>query len=126
MEQPIYVGQSQLLHYWPSLMVAGALVGYLLVGPIPALVLLVPGLAAALAMPWRFAVHDRGIALWFAFGKYRYLAKEQVSVRVGHGSTVLLPRRADRFGYPLTNGLVERRRMVLRAVLAEHGFDLAT
>ena len=92
----------------------------------PALVLLVPGLVAALAMPWRFAVLDRGIALWFPFGKYRYLAKEQVTVRVGHGSTVLLPRRADRFGYPLTDGLVERRRMVLRAVLTEHGFDLAS
>ncbi len=125
MEQPIYVGQSQLLHYWPSLMVTGALVGSLSGGPIAALVLLVPGLTAALLLPWRFAVLDRGIALWFPFGKYRYLAKEQVTVRVGHGSTVLLPRRTGRFGYPLTDGLVERRRMVLRAVLAEHGFELA-
>jgi len=126
MEEPIYVGQSQLLHYWPSMMVAGAFVGYLLGGPVASVVFLVPAVVVALALPWRFAVLDRGIALWFPFGKYRYLAKEQVTVRVGLGSTVLLPRRAERFGYPLTDGLVERRRMLLRAVLTEHGFQVAT
>jgi hypothetical protein len=39
---------------------------------------------------------------------------------------VLLPRRADRFGYPLTDGLVERRRLQLRAVLVEHGFAVSS
>ncbi len=126
MDEPVYIGQSQLLHYWPSMMVAAAAVGFLFGGPVTSVMLLVPGVVVALVLPWRFAVLDRGIALWFPFGKYRYLAKEQVTVRVGHGSTVLLPRRADRFGYPLTDGLAERRRMDLRAVLTEHGFEVAS
>jgi hypothetical protein len=126
MDEPVYVGQCQLLHYWPSMMVAAGLAGYLVGGPVTSLVLLVPAVVVAVALPWRFAVLDRGIALWFPFGKYRYLAKEQVTVRVGLGPTVLLPRCAERFGYPLTDGLVERRRMVLRAVLTEHGFQVAS
>jgi hypothetical protein len=38
---------------------------------------------------------------------------------------VLLPRRAARFGSPVTDGLVERRRLVLRVVLTEHGFEVS-
>jgi hypothetical protein len=126
MDQPVYVGQSQLLHYWPPLMVAAAIIGLLVSGTVAAIVLVVPAMIVAVILPWRFAVLDRGIALWFPFGKYRYLEKETITVRVGHGSTVLLPRRTERFGYPLTDGLVERRRMVLRAVLIDHGFDVAS
>jgi hypothetical protein len=125
MDEPVYIGQSQALHWWPAMMVAAAFVGYVLGGLAAALIFLLPGVLVALVLPWRFVVLDRGIALWFPLGKYRYLAKEQVTVRVGHGSTVLLPRRADRFGYPLTDGLVERRRLVLRAVLKEHGFEVS-
>lgn len=125
MDEPVYVGQSQLLHWWPGVMVMLACAGYFLGGPAASIVFLAPAVLVAVALPWRFAVLDRGIALWFPFGKYRYLAKEQVTVRVGHGATVLLPREADRFGYPLTDGLVERRRMLLRAVLTEHGFHVA-
>ena len=124
MDDVVYVGQSHALHWWPGAMVAfaGALVG----GAAAAIVLLVPALIVGVTLPWRFEVLDAGIALWFPFGKYRYLAKERVTVRVGHGSTVVLPRRAERFGYPLTDGLVEHRRLVLRAVLTEHGYDVAT
>jgi hypothetical protein len=126
MDDVVYVGQCQALHWWPGAMVALAVVGFLLGGPSAAIVLLVPAVAVGVLLPWRFEVLDAGIALWFPFGKYRYLAKERVTVRVGHGSTVVLPRRAERFGYPLTDGLVEQRRAVLRAVLAEHGYDVAT
>jgi hypothetical protein len=126
MEEPVYIGQSTLLHCWPWITAIAAVIGFLFGGPVTSALLFVPGVVVALLLPWRFAVLERGIALWFPFGKYRYLAKEQITVRVGHGSTVLLPRRADRFGYPLTDGLVERRRMVLRAVLMEHGFEVAT
>ena len=126
MDEPVYVGQSQLLHYWPRVMLAAAIVPILFGQVLGTLVFVVPALLVALVLPWRFAVLDRGIALWFGFGKYRYLAKENVTVRVGHGSTVLLPRHADRLGYPLTDGLVEQRRLVLRAVLTEHGFQVAS
>jgi hypothetical protein len=123
-DDAVYVGQSQALRWWPVSMVVGGCVMGLLSGPTAAITVLVPVVIVGIVFPWRFEVLDGGIALWFPFGKYRYLAKEQVTVRVGHGSTVLLPHRAERFGYPLTDGLVERRRLVLRAVLTEHGYDV--
>jgi hypothetical protein len=125
MDDAVYVGQSQALHWWPVGMVAFALLASVGGDLGAALVLLVPALVVALVLPWRFAVLDAGIALWFPFGKYRYLAKDQVKVRVGHGSPVLIPRPANRLGYPLTDGLVERRGAALRAVLREHGYDIA-
>jgi len=83
------------------------------------------GLVSARYLPWRFAVLDDGIALWFAFGRRMFLPKDAVTVRVGSGSSVAYPEAFRRFGYPLTDGLVERRRKLLRAVLVEHGFRLA-
>jgi len=83
------------------------------------------GLVSARYLPWRFAVLDEGIALWFAFGRRLFLPKDAVTVRVGSGSTVAYPEVFRRFGYPLTDGLVERRRVLLRAVLVEHGFRIA-
>lgn len=126
MDDAVYVGQCRALHWWPGAMVVVALAAFFVGGPGAAIVLLVPAVIVGVVLPWRFEVLDAGIAMWFPFGKYRYLAKERVTVRVGRGSTVLLPRRAERFGYPLTDGLIERRRAVLRAVLVEHGYDVAT
>ncbi len=83
------------------------------------------GLVSARYLPWRFAVLDDGIALWFAFGRRLFLPKDAVTVRVGSGSTVAYPQAFRRFGYPLTDGLVESRRTLLRAVLVEHGFHIA-
>ena len=125
MDVPVYVGESRFLRYWPPAMLAIAMVPIAFGDLLGALAFLSPALLVAFLLPWRFVVLDRGIALWFGFGKYRYLAKENVTVRVGLGSPVLLPRQADRFGYALTDGLAERRRSVLRAVLTEHGFQVA-
>ena len=83
------------------------------------------GFVAARYLPWRFAVLDEGIALWFPFGRRLFLPREAVTVRVGTGSAVAYPEAYRRFGYPLTDGLVERRHAALQAVLAEHGFRLA-
>jgi len=83
------------------------------------------GLVAARYLPWRFAVLDEGIALWFPFGRRLFLPKAAVTVRVNAGSPVAYPQAFRRFGYPLTDGLVERRRKLLRAVLVEHGFRVA-
>jgi hypothetical protein len=83
------------------------------------------GLVAARYLPWRFAVLDDGIALWFPFGRRLFLPKAAVTVRVDIGSPVAYPEAYRRFGYPLTDGLVERRRKLLRAVLIEHGFQLS-
>jgi hypothetical protein len=90
-----------------------------------AVVFAVCGLVVARYLPWRFAVLDDGIALWFPFGRRLFLPKEAVTVRVGLSGSVAYPEVYRRFGYPLTDGLVERRRMALRAVLVEHGFRLA-
>jgi hypothetical protein len=83
------------------------------------------GLVAARYLPWRFAVLDDGIALWFPFGRRLFLPKDAVTIRVRSGSPVAYPEVFRRFGYPLTDGLVERRRKLLRAVLVEHGFRVA-
>jgi hypothetical protein len=79
----------------------------------------------ARALPWRFAVLDEGIALWFPFGRRLFLPKGEVTVRVNTGSSVAYPEVFRRFGYPLTDGILERRHKVLRAVLVEHGFRIA-
>jgi hypothetical protein len=83
------------------------------------------GLVSARYLPWRFAVLDDGIALWFAFGRRLFLPRDTVTVRVRSGSPVAYPAAFRRFGYPLTDGLVERRRKLLHAVLVEHGFRVA-
>ena len=83
------------------------------------------GVVVARYLPWRFAVLDEGIALWFPFGRRLFLPREAVTVRVGIGSVVAYPEAYRRFGYPLTDGLVERRHAALQAVLAEHGFRIA-
>lgn len=119
-----YVGECRFLRAWPWLLVGTPLVIGWVGGPGPlalALVLGVIGATAGALLPWRFAVCDRGLALWFAFGRPRFLSKADVVVRVDHGGAVAFaPSR--RLGYPLTDGLVERRRLLLRAVLLEHGF----
>jgi hypothetical protein len=83
------------------------------------------GLVVARYLPWRFAVLDEGIALWFPFGRRLFLPRDAVTVRVRSGSPVAYPEVYRRFGYPLTDGLVERRRAALEAVLVEYGFRLA-
>jgi hypothetical protein len=122
---PVYVGESRLLHYWPPSMAALGLFPLALGNLGGALLFFLPALVMSTALPWRFAVFGRGIVLWFGFGKCRYMAKENVTVRAGLGSTVLLPRGAQRIGYPLTDGFVERRRAMLRRVLTEQGFNVA-
>jgi hypothetical protein len=83
------------------------------------------GLVVARYLPWRFAVVDEGIALWFAFGRRLFLPKDAVTVRVNLSSSVAYPKVFRRFGYPLTDGILERRHALLRAVLVEHGFRVA-
>ena len=83
------------------------------------------GSLVSVVLPWRFVVVDQGIGLWFGFGRRRFLPRDDIVVRVGLGPTVVFRNGAERFGYPLSDGLVERRRRELRAVLGEHGFRLA-
>ncbi|MDQ6852521.1 MAG: hypothetical protein M3046_02345 [Actinomycetota bacterium] len=123
-----YVGTSAFLRYWPPGMIVFAAIvlfgtgrGAVLYG----VLFTFCGLVSARYLPWRFAVLDDGIALWFAFGRRLFLPKDAVTVRVGAGSSVAYPEAFRRFGYPLTDGLVERRRKLLRAVLVEHGFRVA-
>ena len=122
------MGTSVFLRCWPPGMVVFALL--VLIGPgrgalLYCVLFAVCGLVSARYLPWRFAVLDEGIALWFPFGRRLFLPKEAVTVRVGAGSPVAYPEVFRRLGYPLTDGLVERRRVLLRAVLVEHGFRIA-
>src|SRR5437867_12428287 len=111
---PVYVGQSLLVHYWPWAMVTVALVPLALGALAAVLLLVVPALIFAAILPWRFAVSDRGILLSFGFGKQRFVAKENVTIRAGLGGVLILPRGAYQFGYPVTDGVVDGDRALLR------------
>jgi hypothetical protein len=122
------VGTSLFLRCWPPGMVVFAALVLTVAGAgalLYCVLFTAFGLAAARFLPWRFAVLDEGIALWFPLGRRLFLPKDAVTVRVGLGSPVAYPKPFRRIGYPLTDGLVERRRKLLRAVLLEHGFRLA-
>jgi hypothetical protein len=79
------------------------------------------GLVVGRLLPWRFAVLDDGLMLWFAFAHPRFLSKEMLTVRAGLGGAVANVE-GRWLGYALTDGLVENRRLMLRSVLLEHGF----
>jgi hypothetical protein len=128
MSPPRFVGESAFVRWWPPGMLVFAFIvatsagnGAVFFGAIFALC----GVVFARFLPWRFAVVDEGLVLWFPFARRRFLAKDAITVRVGPGSPVALLNAARRFGYPLTDGLVERRRLMLRSVLLEHGFRVA-
>ena len=95
MDDVVYVGQSQALHWWPRVRCSRSPCPW--PGPSAATghAMLVsrssPRSSWACSCPGASRCSKRGIALWFPFGKYRYLDKAQVTVRVGLGPTVLLP-----------------------------------
>jgi hypothetical protein len=121
-----FVGQTALLRVVPGLLIVVGLVTLVSAGAgaLPAATaLVVLGLLAARSAPWRFVVVDEGIALWFAFGRRRFLARGDLTVRIDLTGAIARPR-SERFGYPLTDGVMTRRRTLLRAVLTEHGFEV--
>jgi hypothetical protein len=83
------------------------------------------GLAFAWLLPWRFVVVEDGIGLWFTFGRRRFLPKSEVVVRAGLASPVAYRGENRRFGYPLSDGLLERKRRALTEILTVLGFRLA-
>ena len=83
------------------------------------------GVGAAHLLPWRFEVVDEGIVLWFPFARLRFLPREAVTVRISPGSAVASLEGRRRPGYALSDGVVERRHALLRAVLVELGFRVA-
>jgi hypothetical protein len=123
---PLFTGKSQLVHWWPWFMVVVGVVQYATderyLGY--AVLFVLSGLLFAWVLPWRFVVVEDGIGLWFTFGKRRFLPKSEVVVRAGLGSPVAYRGENRRFGYPLTDGFVERRRRALTEVLTFLGFRL--
>jgi hypothetical protein len=121
-----FVGQSLPLRLLPWLLIlVGA--GTAVAGGSRAVlgVLVVAlGAFAKVAVPWRFVVVDEGIGLWFGFGKRRFLPRDEVTVHVDLAGVRVQPK-SDHFGYPLTDGIGNRRAAVLKAVLEEHGFRVA-
>jgi hypothetical protein len=118
-----FTGQSRTLRFLPWLLIGvGFSIAVSNASSLPlGLFLLAVGAFARVALPWRFVVVDEGIALWFGFGKRRFLARDNLTVRVEVGGVRVLPA-SERFGYLLTDGINNRRVPILRAVLEEHGF----
>jgi hypothetical protein len=124
---PRYVGQSWFVHWWPWFMVLFGLLQYLTDQRFAgyAIVFALCGVAFAWFLPWRFVVVDDGIGLWFTFGRRCFLPKSETVVRAGLGSPVAFRGEKRRFGYPLSDGFLERRRSALTEVLQFLGFRLA-
>ena len=57
-----------------------------------AIVFALCGFVVSRYLPWRFAVVDEGIALWFAFERRLFLPKDAVTVRANLSSSVAYPR----------------------------------
>jgi hypothetical protein len=122
-----YVGQNRFLRWWPPAMLAFAIL--VLTGAGPSAFLLaaafaICALVAAHFLPWRFEIVDDGIRLWFPFARVRFLPREVTTIRISPGSAVA-SIDGHRRGFALSDGLVERRHALLRAVLVEHGFRVA-
>ena len=119
-----FVGENAFLRFWPFFMALFG--GYLMTrgGYGIGLTFVCCGCAAASLLPWRYSVYDDGLALQFAFGKRRFLPRDEVTVRVNRAGSVA-HRDGCRFGYPLSDRFVERRLGSLRAILAERGYRLA-
>ncbi len=124
---PHYTGKSQFVHWWPWFMVVFGVVQFLTDARYAgyAVLFVLCGLLFAWLLPWRFVVVEDGIALWFTFGRRRFLPKSEVVVRAGLGSPVAYRGENRRFGYPLTDGFVEHRRRALTEVLRFLGYRLA-
>jgi hypothetical protein len=124
---PRYVGQSRFVHWWPWFMVLFGVVQVLtdrrFVGY--AILFVLAGVGFALLLPWRFVVVEEGIGLWFTFGKRRFLPKSETVVRAGLGSPVAFRGEHRRFGYPLSDGILEQKRRALTEVLEILGYRLA-
>ncbi len=127
MDGPRYVGASTFLRVWPPGMLVLA---FLLLtqagtnGTSFALLFSLSAVVVARLLPWRFEVFDEGIDLTFAFGRHHFLDKHETTISVNLGGAVARRRAASRFGYPLTDGLVEPRRLALRALLLQQGFQV--
>ena len=118
-----FVGRSLALRFLPGMVIAVGVstvvsnANRVLVG----VCLVAFGGFASLASPWRCVVVDEGSAMWFGFGKRRFLARDDVTVRVERGD-VQVVTNSQRFGYLLTDGITNRRVPDLTVVLEEHGF----
>jgi hypothetical protein len=110
-----------VLHYLPSAMIVLGCLSLVLgeetlvVGGFVAAL----GIAAARCLPWRFAVTDDGIALWFGWTKRRFLERSTLVVRVDPSGAVV---QRDHVRYPLPGAGHGGHPSNLRAVLTEHGF----
>jgi hypothetical protein len=121
-----YVGTSQFVRWWPWAM-TGLGVALALLDPSYAgyaVFCIGGGVLFAFWLPWRFVVVEDGIGLWFTFGRRRFLPKSEIVVRAGRGSPVAYRGQHRRFGYPLTDGILEQRRRALTEVLSLFGFRL--
>jgi hypothetical protein len=121
---PLYVGRCVLFRTLPRFGLVLAGLCFLTGSSIGALLFAAAALVVAAVLPWRFVVFDEGVLLSFALRQDRFFSKHDIAIRSDETGAVLYPTASMRRGYALSDGLTERRRAVLRAVLVRHGFRL--
>jgi hypothetical protein len=123
--RPVFVGTCRLFRTVPRLVLVVALAVLVSGNLLAALVMAGGTLLVAAVVPWRYVVFDEGVLLSFAVRADRFFSKRDIAIRSDPAGAVLYPTPSARRGYALSDGLLERRRATLRAVLVRHGFRLA-
>ena len=77
-------------------------------------------------LPWRFAVREDGVELWFPFGRHLFLWKHAITIRVEVVGAIALTGARRKFGYPLMDGILYQpdHESMLRSVFVDRGYDV--
>jgi len=107
-EEGVYQGRNAFLRWWPKLLVVLAVVVvYLDTNHAIQWVALFSFIAYVHArwLPWRFTIHEDGLALTFPFGRRIFLPRSALTVRLEVVGAVAMVGRRRHFGYLLMDHL---------------------
>ena len=128
-EDAVYQGRNRFLRWWPKfLLVLGAIVLYVDWDHAIQWATLLAAVAYVHGrwLPWKFAIHEDGLALTFPFGRHLFLPRSSLTVRMEVVGAVALVGRRRHFGYLLMERIgyepdSERR---LRGAFTGFGYKL--
>jgi hypothetical protein len=128
-EVAVYQGRNRFLRWWPKLLlVLGAIVLYVDWDHAIQWATLLAAVAYVHGrwLPWKFTIHEDGLALTFPFGRHLFLPRSSLTVRMEIVGAVALVGRRRHFGYLLMERIgyepdSERR---LRGAFTGFGYKL--